>query len=96
MNYLVLKSMILFFLLIQCSVIFGCLLSDSLLRQLPTDAPCYKKIIKNQEWYDPPRITRVCKLSWHIENCLNATKYDEGFENFWKPCCSELEVKEYE
>ena len=40
------------------------LLSESLLKQSPTDAPCYKKM-KEHHYSEH----RVCKLSWHIENC---------------------------
>ena len=62
--------------------------------KMPTDTPCYRKIMKHH--YSEHRIRRDCKLSWHIENCLDGKNGNhEGFENFWKPCCSELVVKEY-
>ena len=78
----------------QCYVSFGSLLSESLIyNKLPTDAPCCKKI--KEQHYTEQRIKRDCKLSWNIENCRDGYLAEEGFANFWKPCCTKWVVPDY-
>lgn len=48
---------------------------------------CEKMI--NDDNYGDYTIRRICKLSWHFENCLGVKPKGKvkGFQNFWKPCC---------